>query len=117
MMINPLLKAAILAAAVLCAAGSATALEGAAAGRLDDRRMFRSGQDAFAKTCARCHTGREDAVGPNLFLMEYDPDTIKFFARHGQGPMPAFTQSMIDDATLDELAAYVAEQGKKGAAR
>lgn len=110
---NPLLKAAVLAAAAIAAAGSAAAGEG----RLDDRRMFGSGQDAYAKTCARCHTGRGDAVGPNLFLMEYDPDTIRFFARHGQGPMPAFTQSMIDDATLDELAAYVAEQGRKGATR
>lgn len=104
------LIAALAAAAV--AAPGAGLLAQEAAGRLDDRRMFRTGQEAFAKTCARCHTGRPDSVGPDLFEYEHDPEVVRFFVRHGSGPMPAFTESMIDNTTLDELAAYVAERGK-----
>ena len=63
--------------------------------------------------CARCHTGRVDTVGPDFSKKPYDVDTVKFFVRHGFAGMPAFTKSMIDNATLDELAAYVAHS--KGA--
>lgn len=94
------------AALTLALAGQAWA----APARLDDGRMFASGEDAFAKVCARCHTGREDAVGPDLRAGEYDADIIRFFARHGSGPMPAFTESMVADATLDEIAAYLAAE-------
>ena len=76
--------------------------------RLDDRRMFPSGEAAFQKVCARCHTGREDAVGPDLTVNEYDIETIRHFVRHGSGPMPAFTESMVDNASLDEIAAHLA---------
>lgn len=101
----------ILAAALaLAATGGAYAQQG----RLDDQPMFASGQLAFEKICARCHTGREDAVGPDLRSGDYDTDILSFFARHGSGPMPAFTESMIDNATLQALTDHVVETSQGG---
>lgn len=82
----------------------------AATERLDSRPMFKSGEDAWKKTCAACHSGTEHAVGPDLIELEHDADTLKYFARNGYGPMPAFTESMIDDATMDAITSYVTEQ-------
>ncbi len=96
-------------ALVLAAGGSALA----DAPPLDAQRMFPSGEIAFQKICARCHTGREDAVGPDLTANDYDPDTIRHFARHGSGPMPAFTESMVDAVTLDQIAAHLASIRKE----
>lgn len=96
-------------ALVLAAGGTALA----DAPRLDAQRMFHSGEIAFQKICARCHTGREDAVGPDLTANDYDPDTIRHFARHGSGPMPAFTESMVDAVTLDQIAAHLASIRKE----
>lgn len=106
----------ILAAATITLAGTAAQAQPdaqAQQARLDDRAMFGSGQDAFEKTCARCHTGVESQVGPDLLSGDYDPDIIRFFVRNGFGPMPAFTESMIDNATLDALADYIV-QGSEG---
>ena len=86
-------------------------------GRLDDRRMFPSGEVAFEKLCGRCHTGRPEAVGPDLHANRYDPDTIRTFARNGSGPMPAFTAAMIDDRSLDQIAAWLAASAPKGESR
>ncbi|SHM52625.1 Cytochrome C oxidase, cbb3-type, subunit III [Paracoccus solventivorans] len=96
-------------ALVLAAGGTALA----DTPRLDAQRMFPSGEIAFQKICARCHTGREDAVGPDLTANDYDPDTIRHFARHGSGPMPAFTESMVDAVTLDQIAAHLASIRKE----
>lgn len=103
------LKLMLAASAMALSGGAVLAKDQTPPEMLDDRAMFASGEDAFNKTCARCHTGVESAVGPNLRSGDYDADILKFFARHGSGPMPAFTQSMIDDATLDALANYVVE--------
>lgn len=83
--------------------------------RLDGQRMFASGEAAFEKVCARCHTGREDAVGPDLTATAYDVETLRHFVRHGSGPMPAFTESMVDNASLDEIAAHLAARHKEAA--
>lgn len=107
-----LIKITAAASVMLVASGLAVIAQNSPNERLDNRRMFKSGQEAFEKVCARCHTGRADAVGPDLLKNAYDADTVKFFVRHGSGPMPAFTESMIDNATLDELAHYVATHGK-----
>lgn len=106
-MFDPRLTPAL--ALVLAAGGTALA----DAPRLDAQRMFPSGETAFQKICARCHTGREDAVGPDLTANDYDADTIRHFARHGSGPMPAFTESMVDEASLDEIAAHLAATRKE----
>lgn len=98
------------ALALALAAGGAAHAEAA---RLDDQRMFPSGQAAFEKVCARCHTGREDAVGPDLTANEYDVETLRHFVRNGSGPMPAFTEAMVDNASLDEIAAHLAARHKE----
>ena len=106
-MFDPRLTTAL--ALVLAAGGAAFA----DTPRLDAQQMFPSGQVAFQKVCARCHTGREDAVGPDLTANDYDAETIRHFARHGSGPMPAFTESMVDAASLDEIAAHLAATRKE----
>ncbi|KGJ07666.1 cytochrome c [Paracoccus versutus] len=106
-MFDPRLTPAL--ALVLAAGGTALA----DTPRLDAQRMFPSGEIAFQKICARCHTGREDAVGPDLTANDYDADTIRHFARHGSGPMPTFTESMVDAASLDEIAAHLAATRKE----
>lgn len=88
---------------------------------LDQRRSFASGQEAWEKVCARCHTveGKSDAfsVGPDLSVNEYDADTLRFFIRNGHLAMPAFPGSAFDDASIDELAAYLKEHVYKGEAQ
>lgn len=91
-------------AALMLLAGAALAEQPA---RLDSTPMFTSGEDAWNKVCAQCHSGREDSVGPNLFHGSYDLDVVTYFARNGSGPMPAFTAAMIDDETLSQIAAYI----------
>lgn len=113
MTLGKLLAISAAAWVMLDASALAAFAQDAIAERLDDRRMFKSGQEAFDKTCGRCHTGRADTVGPDFSKKPYDVDTVKFFVRNGFAGMPAFTESMIDNATLDELAAYVVES--KGA--
>ena len=100
------------------AAGAALFVSGAAfaeTAKLDDNLTFKSGEDAYAKICARCHTGKETTVGPNLFTGNHDIDSLSYFVRNGSGPMPAFTASMIDDKTLEGIAAYVAKQSEGAA--
>lgn len=102
------------ALALSLAAGGATMAPAIAdVSRLDSQRMFPSGEIAYQQVCARCHTGREDTVGPDLTANPYDPETIRHFVRHGSGPMPAFTEAMVDAATLDEIAAHIASIRKE----
>ena len=80
--------------------------------RLDDAQMFDTGEEAFTKICARCHTGQETTVGPDLFTGNHDIDSLTYFVRNGSGPMPAFTEAMVDAKSLEGIAAYVAEKSK-----
>lgn len=88
---------------------------------LDSRRAFTDGAAAWNKVCSRCHTVAGESnplsVGPDLSVNEYDADTVKFFVRNGHLAMPAFPGSALDDATLDELAAYIATKVYKGEAQ
>lgn len=84
--------------------------------RLDSQRAYPSGEVAYQKLCSSCHTGLEHTVGPDLLLGYYDADILRFFVRNGSGPMPAFTEAMIDDASIDEIAVYL-EQNHKGDAQ
>jgi mono/diheme cytochrome c family protein len=93
-------------ALVLIAGGTTLAAEN----RLDSRMMFPSGQVAYGQVCARCHSSSEHAVGPDLTANPYDVEVLRFFVRYGSGPMPAFSESMIDNTTLDEIAAYLAAE-------
>jgi mono/diheme cytochrome c family protein len=86
--------------------------------RLDDTPSFASGEDAWNKVCARCHTVEGKAsdlsVGPDLSKVPYDPDTIAYFVRNGFLAMPSFPESTLDNATLADLAKYIAENVYEG---
>lgn len=82
--------------------------------RLDDTRSFASGEEAFDKVCGRCHV---TGVGPDLFAGEYDIDSLRHFVRNGYLAMPAFPESALDDKTLEDIAAHIAAQAKKGASK
>lgn len=105
---------AVLALAAMLAIGSAPATfaQSEAPARLDDKRAFKSGEDAWNKVCARCHLvdgeTSELSVGPDLSHVEYDYDTIAYFVRNGSLAMPAFTEGEIDNATLAEIVEYMA---------
>lgn len=109
-----------LASALALAAPAAFAQDAAVdlTERLDNRQYFKSGQEAWEKTCARCHTAinekQDQSVGPDLSINQYDADTIAFFVRNGQLAMPAFPESAIDNATLADLADYIAKNIYKG---
>lgn len=63
------------------------------------------GQQYYQKICAKCH---EAGVGPVLLGRELPEATTLYMVRHGLNAMPAFRMSDIDDATLKDLAAYIA---------
>ena len=110
-----------LAAVMAFAMVPAAFAQDSTAERLDDRASFANGESVWNKVCARCHTvengQQEFSVGPDLSKNEYDPDTVKFFVRNGYLAMPAFPESALDDATLDDLAAYLAKSVYKGEAQ
>lgn len=89
--------------------------------RLDDRKYFADGKDAWDKVCARCHTTVDDktdqSVGPDLSVNDYDADTLKHFVRNGHLAMPAFSASHISDELIVEIADYVAKNIHKGDAQ
>ena len=62
------------------------------------------GQQFYQKVCAKCH---EAGIGPVLLGRDLPPATITLIARYGLNAMPAFRHTDIDDATLEQLAAYV----------
>ncbi|MEI9963852.1 MAG: cytochrome c [Caulobacteraceae bacterium] len=65
---------------------------------------WRSGEQAYAKTCAYCH---ESGVGPVLKGRSLPPSYIAQMARHGFRQMPAFPPSFIDDKTLADLGDFL----------
>ena len=66
--------------------------------------QWKSPQEAWEKTCSRCHlTG----VGPELRGRALPPEYIRTVVRNGMLAMPAFPHSAIDDATLDGVARLV----------
>lgn len=107
-----------IAAAAALALSAQTAVAQPVTERLDDRKYFADGQAAWDKVCARCHTTVDDkidqSVGPELSQVEYDADTLMHFVRNGHLAMPAFSASHISDATIVELADYMAKNIYKG---
>lgn len=92
-------------AAMLVLATAASAQDGAAPSG------WASGQEAFTKVCARCHT---TGVGPEILGRELDPDYITYVVRHGFVAMPPMLPSAIDDATLSQIAALIHESTAPG---
>lgn len=118
---NMIRTATFAAASLLVLGGTAMAQDVDLTETLDARPSFTSGQEAWDKTCARCHTtpgGTQDqSVGPDLSLTPYNEMAIRFFVRNGFNAMPAFPASALDDATLADLATYIAENIYKGDAQ
>ena len=59
----------------------------------------------FQQTCMSCHA---TGVGPVITGRDLPPEAVKLFVRNGSRGMPAFTESMLDDETLDAVARLVA---------
>lgn len=95
----PLVAASVvLAAALALPVGAAPTPAATPAGR------WKSPQEAWEKTCSRCHlTG----VGPELRGRALPPEYIQQVVRNGMLAMPAFPHSAIDDATLNGVARLV----------
>lgn len=63
------------------------------------------GQQFYQQVCAKCH---ETGIGPVITGRGLPEATYVFMARNGFNAMPAFRLSDIDDATLQDLAKYLA---------
>jgi len=64
-----------------------------------------SAEMVFQQTCMSCHA---TGVGPAITGRNLPPEAVKSFVRNGNRAMPAFTESMIDNETLDRVAQLVA---------
>ena len=70
-----------------------------------DAQRVGPGQRYYEKTCAKCH---EAGVGPVIKGRGFPAATYVVIARNGLNAMPAFRVTDIDDATLQDLAEYLA---------
>lgn len=119
----------LLAAGVLCSAGAMAA--GAAAGAQSgvNSALIGRGRTAFFAHCDACH-GREHVtshggmepataslaikyrgtkIPPQLQnRTDLTPSYVKYIVRHGDHLMPFFRKTMVSDAELDAIAAYLA---------
>jgi len=64
-----------------------------------------AGQQYYQKICAKCH---EVGTGPVITGRGLPAITYVSIARNGNRAMPAFRVTDIDDATLQQLADYLA---------
>lgn len=64
-----------------------------------------AGQQFYQKVCAKCH---EAGIGPVITGRGLPEITYINIARNGNRAMPAFRVTDIDEATLQQLAAYLA---------
>jgi mono/diheme cytochrome c family protein len=69
-----------------------------------------SGQRFYQKTCAKCH---ETGIGPVITGLGLPAVAYMTIVRSGLKEMPAFRVSDIDDATLQDLAKYLANTPPK----
>ena len=100
-MTNILKPSAGLAALALMLAGHAS---GALAQQPAPQQISK-GQQFYQQVCAKCH---ETGIGPVITGRGLPEATYVFMARNGLNAMPAFRVTDIDDATLQDLAKYLA---------
>jgi len=108
--IRPRVLIALAPALILCACGSKTESGGGSGGQkvtyLGKESIPKdAAQMVFEQTCMACHA---TGVGPVITGRDLPADAVKLFVRNGNRAMPAFTEAMIDDATLDRVAQIVA---------
>jgi len=65
------------------------------------------GRNVFMRFCNGCHPGGEGGLGPALNNKLLPGFLIKFQVRHGLGVMPSFSDEVISDEELDDLAGYI----------
>ena len=57
--------------------------------------------------CNQCHVGGAGGLGPSLNDKRIPSYYIKFQVRHAPGSMPKFSESVISNAQLDDVVAYL----------
>lgn len=67
----------------------------------------RSGQKVFMQHCNSCHVGGAGALAPAINDKPLPTFLMRFQVRRGLGAMPAFSETDISDAELDDLMAYL----------
>ena len=91
-----------------------------------DAPLIEKGKVAFADHCAACHgtrvvSGNQHLPGTEALAVKYEgkepgaleertdlsPQVIKTFVRTGVSVMPFFRKTMVTDAELDAIAAYL----------
>jgi mono/diheme cytochrome c family protein len=91
-----------------------------------DATLVQQGKAAFEYHCAACHgttivAGNQHLPGTEALMVKYQgkepgaleqrtdlsADLVKFFVRHGVSVMPFFRKTMVSDADLDAIAAYL----------
>jgi mono/diheme cytochrome c family protein len=65
------------------------------------------GRQVFMRFCNGCHPNGEGGLGPALNNKLLPGFLIKFQVRHGLGVMPSFSDDVISDEELDDLAGYL----------
>lgn len=96
---NTLKKSAGLAATLVLLAGHVSSASA------QDTLKISEGQRFYQKICAKCH---EVGIGPVITGRGFPEAVYVTIARSGFNGMPAFRVSDIDDATLQDLAKYLA---------
>jgi len=71
------------------------------------RTTGNSALHAYARICSYCH---DRGIGPDLRKLDLDGATVTMFVRHGNGPMPSFRPTEINDADLAALAKMIAKK-------
>jgi mono/diheme cytochrome c family protein len=91
-----------------------------------DAALIQQGKAAFEYHCAACHgttivSGNRHLPGTEALTVKYkgkEPgaleqrtdlpaETVKYFVRHGISVMPFFRKTMVSDADLNAIAAYL----------
>ena len=117
---------AVLAPALLLAAGSAAASPWTRfpLPPSNPKTAVERGQVVFESRCQICHGNENDSAGtislgfkyhgakPALLTERRDltPAMVKYYVRHGSGMMAFFRKTEVSDQELDDVAAYLARK-------
>jgi mono/diheme cytochrome c family protein len=104
----------VLAAVLSGACSSARRSEPFSSATLPSTPSIARGEQLFYEHCHQCHTGGEAALAPAINNKPLPGFMIRLQTRRGLGAMPAFPESKISDAELDDLVAYLQALRAKG---
>ena len=65
------------------------------------------GERVFMEYCNSCHPGGEGGLGPAINNRPLPAFLIRFQVRRGLGAMPGFSEDVISDEELRDLARYL----------